>query len=452
MDTPARRGKGVSKTIRPEWVQYALASLEEEPARSLFILTGRIRDRFHLDAAPSASSLHRALRNQSRYKKLRRRARGETRLRRRFQARHPHHIWHGDAKAQFEVTFADGSRRRVRILSLLDDATRFVLCALIVTSESLGAAVATFRRAAGRYGLPDNFYADRGSAYDSWVFRKGLAILGVHRINTRRRNPSAHGKIEAYHRVLHRWFIKELTHQAVLDQQHLQALLDAVIDQLYHQHRHRELRQTPQEAFADQMSRRLVSLERLQEAFLIEKTLTYHRKDKTVRVAGVLFRIPPDVETPGRKVTITWDPEQPDKPYLLLRRGAPLQPLAPAVQPAGDDDKPAKPKHRQEPAGSLSPLLEKYRGRNLPQARPGFGLPEIYQAFGEALGRPVPHSESEANALLEWIARRGPFTPEAFQTALAKTLQSLGPGRPLAQIIKALDRRIQRSRRKEEWL
>lgn len=432
------------RAILPEWLSYALALVEQEPARSLYVLAGMLQDQFKLSAPPSQASLHRALQKEPRYRNLRNRARGETRIRRRFQATQPHDIWHGDAKGKFSVTFTNGLTKSLRIMTILDDATRFVLRALIVTEETLAAAVATFRQAAGRFGLPEKFYADRHAVYDSLAFRNGLGVLGIHRINTRPRNAGAHGKIEAYHRVLKRWFVKELPHQPVLDLPHLQALLDAVIDQRYHQHRHRELKQNPRQALADRLSRRTVTLERLREIFLVERTLVYHRKDKTIRVAGILFRIPREVETPGRKVTIAIDPEEPAKPYLRPRQGNALQPLPAAVHPAGDRQMPAlaPPGERAEPAGSLTPLLEKYRGRTLAQARPGFGLPEIYQAFAQALGRQVPDTETEASTVLAWLARQGPFPPETFHAALSKTIKSLGSSRPLAQILKALDRQI----------
>jgi len=284
--------KRTAKAVEPEWVQHALALLEEEAKRSLFILCLRIKHRFDLDRVPSRASLHRALVKEARYIKLRRRAGGERKLRRRFQARQPHDIWHADAKGAFMVCFTDGTKRKVQVLTILDDATRFVLAALVVISESLAAAVATFRAAAGRWGLPVKFYADRGSAYDSDAFRKGLAVLGCHRINTKSRNPSAHGKIEAYHRVLKSWFILELKHQPVRDMEHLQVLLDAVLDQVYHEHVHRELKQTHREAFGNQISARTVSLQRLRDAFMIEKTLKAHRKTGEIRVARPPFLSP----------------------------------------------------------------------------------------------------------------------------------------------------------------
>jgi transposase InsO family protein len=440
--------KRQAKAIEPEWVRYALALLEEEADRSLFILCLRIKHRFSLERAPSRASLHRALKNEPRYIKLRRRARGESKLRRRFQARKAHDIWHADAKAAFMVRFTDGIKHRVQVLSILDDATRFVLAALVVLSESLGAAVATFRAAAARWGLPWKFYADRGSVYDSDAFRKGLAVLGSHRINTRSRNPSAHGKIEAYHRILKKWFVIELKHQPVRDIKHLQALLDAVLDQVYHEHVHRDLKQTPREAFGNRISPRTVSLQRLREAFLIEKTLTAHKKTGEIRVGGKLFIVPERFWGKNRQVRIAIDPQTPTVPYVVLKPGL-YEPLSPAFP---EPESRTEPSRGDEPVGPLTPLLERYRGRDLPLAHGGFGLPEIYAAFARALGRAVPATDTEAATISRWLADNGPFEPKAFAAALMNTLEALGPGRALSQIIDALNRHIQRRKDKEQGL
>jgi len=441
-----RAGGKKSAAIPEEWVRYALAQLEEEPERSFFIIALRLQERFQLEQPPSRSSLYRAIKKEPRYGNLRRRARGERKLRRRFQARSPHDIWHADAKADFTARFVDGTKLKVRILTILDDCTRFVLRALVVPSESTRAAVVIFRQAAARYGLPARFYADRGSAYDSDIFRQGLAILGVHRINTRSRNASAHGKIEAYHRSLQRWFIVELRHQPLRDLAHLQELLDAFIDQIYHRHIHRELKMSPKEAFRDSLSTRLVSLERLREAFLEEKVLTPHKKDGTIRVNDRLFLVPERLVLGAgkRQVKILIDPEYPREPCLRLPQGG-IEALKPAL-PLRFSGSPESVKPGEdpgaEPIGSLTPLLEKYRGRTLPQARPGFGLPEIYQAFSIALGRPVPFTEQEAVLILDWLKRSGPFEPAAFQSALDSVLKRLGRGRPLARIVSALEKII----------
>ncbi|MBI3268743.1 MAG: DDE-type integrase/transposase/recombinase, partial [Planctomycetes bacterium] len=423
--------------ITPEWLAFALALLEEEPARSLYLLGRKLQARFGLPKAPCRSSLHRALRRQARYTELRRRARGERRLRTRFQALQPHQIWQTDAKGKFWVRFADGATAQVCVLSLLDDATRFVVCGLVCLEETAAAAVRTFRRAAARYGLPLKIYPDRGSAYDSYVFRKGLALLGVHRIWTRPRNAPCRGKIEAYHRAMKRWFVQELKHQLVRDLAHLQELFDAWLEVIYHAHPHRELRRTPRQALDGRRSERLVSLERLRQAFLVERILTAHPKDATVRVEGTLFRVPARLVVGTRKVRVFVDPEAPGLPMLETAPGR-YEPLPPAVQPTGPTPRPAGVASGDEPEGALTPLLEEYRGRILPLAQAGFGLPEIYEAFACRLGRPVPATEAEAASVVAWLGDAGPFEPRAFHAALARVCKRLGAGRPFTQVLSAL--------------
>jgi transposase InsO family protein len=438
----AHPGHSSQPAINPQWVEYALAQLEQEAARSLFTLTLNIRDKFGLQARPAKSSLHAALKRHPRYLKIKKRQGQRNRARRRrFQAKMPHELWHGDAKACFWVRFVDGSRRRFRLITLLDDATRYVLRGLVVTSESIRAAVSVFRQAAGRYGLPLAFYADRGSPYDSYVFRQGLAILGVRRINTRPRNPSAHGKIEAFHRAIHRWFVKELAHQLVLDEIHLQQLFDAVIAGVYHIHVHRELKMSPCQAFQGSISDRFVTLDRLREAFLEKKELCPNKRTGNVRVHGILFRLPSPFCN-HRKVELAIDPEEPSKPYLVVKPGT-LRPLEPAVKKVTvQQDRPDR--QKPEPVGSLTPLLERYRGRTLPKATAGFGLPEIYEALSHAMGRSIPSTEAEATLIVDWLCRSGPFEQSAFQAALARSVRHLGRGRPLAQILRELDGQISR--------
>ena len=423
------------RVIKQQWVNYALALLEEEADRSLFVLSDRIKRKFKVESKVSTSSLHRAIECEPRYMALRRRAKDKGSggsLRRRFQAINAHEIWHGDAIGPFAVIFKDGKSKAFSILSILDDATRYVLVALIVLSESLASAVSVFRKASARYGLCQKWYSDRGSAYDANAFRKGLGILGVHRIRTRARNAPAHGKIEAYHRSLRRWFIKELKHQRVLDALHLQHLLDAAIDQLYHDHTHRELKMIPKCAFSDKLSDRRVSLERLRDAFLIEKTLRPHKKSAELRIGKTLYRVPKQYLAPRVRVAI--DPEKPDTAFIKHQDNT-LTPLPLAIEPT----KPAKSKREEEPVGALTPLLDAYRGRTLPQASPGFGLPEIYEAFSLMLNRLVPYTEQEAATVSDWLARCGPFDPYTFQATLEKTINRIGNGRPLSQILAALE-------------
>lgn len=432
--TRVRRTQSKSM-IDPAWVSFSLGLIEEEPARSLFVLCKRVQLQFSLPCPPSRSSLHRALRKESRYNSIRNA--DMVKLRTRFVAAAVHQMWQGDAKADFTVTFIDGSTRKVRVLSLIDDYSRYVLGALIVDTESLRATVQTFFHAASRFGLPHSFYADRGSPYDSYLFRQALALLGVRRINTKPRNPSAHGKIEAYHRPLHRWFITELPHQQIRDLAHLQDLLDATIEILYHQHKHRELKMTPAAAFNNTISQRTVTIDRLHEAFLEYHTLTPEKKTGNVRLRGTLFHTPKEYLIPRIALPYAVDLIDPARAYLIdssakhikLETAIRVVPLP--VQDAVSID-------NSNLQGSLSPLLETYRGRTLQAAQSGFGLPEIYGLFADILNRSVPDTESEAAMMAQWLRKHGPFARSNLTSALDEVVKKIGCGRPLRSMLDEL--------------
>ena len=428
---PTKR-KGIAK-----YVHYALALLEEEPQRSLYVLCLRIQKKFDLEKPLPRSTLYRQLRKEKRYTAIRKYAKGE-KVRKRFVANKPHHIWHADAKAKFKVRFSDNSEKYLQVLTILDDSTRYVLRALIVPSESIQAAVRTFIDAAERYGLPDKFYADKHSCYDAWLFRIALAILGVHRIKTRPRNPSAHGKIEAYHKTLKRWFVIELKHLTIHDMNHLQILLDEFIKTLYHTHVHRELKMSPQKAFNNTMSKRVVSLDRLYEAFLDTYELLPDKKSGTVRIKGTLFYIPSDYRIPRKKMIIKVDILNTENAYLLDEKNRLIK-LKPAVQKIPDNKEKIP-----LPQDKLTPINETYRGRVLPLAHAGFGLPEIYETFSKFLNRTVPQTEQEAHTVLLWLKKNGPFQPEIFKNTLKKVIESLGKGRPMTTILNAIQQILER--------
>jgi transposase InsO family protein len=413
----------------------------------LFILTRRIQTGFALPAPPSRSSLQRALAKQRRYVAARTAQHGPRRTH--FVAAKIHQMWQGDAKADFTVTFTDGTSHKVRIVSLIDDCSRFILAALVVASESLVAVCKTFYNAAARYGLPDSFYADRGSPYDAYVFRQGLALLGVRRINTRARNPAAHGKIESYHRSLGRWFIKELPHQPVTDFVHLQLLLDAFIDRLYNQHIHRELKKSPHAAFNNTISTRTVSLQRLHQAFLKNSSQMPHPKTGNVRVNGVMFRVPSHYLIPRRTLSIAEDLLDSSQVFLVNAQGQYIA-LQTAVRIMQPKESTSSTSDTNYPVGSLSAILETYRGRSLPRPVSGFGLPEIYRRLATALERAVPDTEREAGLVLQWLKEHGPFQPEAFNAAIEAAILRLGKGRTLAQLLDELTRIVKRTKHKEE--
>jgi len=433
-----RRDRGCRHRMDGSVIEKAIAYLREEPERTLTMLIAFLKIAF--GKIFPRSTLHRHLKAHPGYKKIRQEAKGQQ-LRRRFQAQKPHQIWQCDSKGPFPVKLSSGKTIEVHVLTIIDDFSRATLAWLVTLSPDLRSAIEVFRSAARRYGLPKKFYADRASIFDSKAFRAGMALLGVHRIRTKARNAPARGKIEAYHRVINRWFVKELRHQVIQGIAHLQDLLTGILEGIYLDHYHRGIRQSPREALSGRISDRQASTDRLFEAFLVRSRKKSHHKTGEVELGKTLFRVHKDMA--GQRANFAYDLVDPSVAFIELASGKLIR-LELAVQIAEDE------KQREAPRGDgrLQALYDHVRGGIRPQADPGFGLPEIFTLLAGLLGRQVPFDEAEARLIGAFYRNHGPFSRKPMEDALEKIFSKLGPDRPLATYLAALTKKIQPPRSK----
>lgn len=323
------------------------------------------------------------------------------------------------------------------MLTILDDHSRSVLAALIAKEEDIEAAITVLCKAVAKWGLADRFQFDRGSAFDSHVFRNGLASLGVHRNFVAARSPEWQGKIEAYHRSLERWFIRELRTQQVVDMEHLQQLLEAMLALVYNRHHHREIGTTPEKRLAGRISERRVNQNDLEHAFLVETTAKSGKKTGEVRLPNGSFRVP-SAAYAGRRCRFRYHPVREGLAVLVTKDGAEIE-LQPFTRKPLSS---VKTRVERRGVGQLQKLVDLWQGKERPNAQPGFGLPEVFTALGKMLCRDVPGSEREARAVLAFYRKYGPLPREAFEAACARSTESLGKGRALTAYLADLERQI----------
>jgi transposase InsO family protein len=432
----ARKDKGLARDDRSVYVDYALGLLYEQPERSLTQLMFYLQLEFP-ELPMSRSTLSRDLHAHPAFQGILRRRKGKDRkLRDLYETDKPHEIWQLDAKGPFAVSFTNGQRMRIHVLSILDDFSRYILATIISPSEDIAAAVRVFRLAASKWGVAQRMQFDRASAYDSKAFRTGLALLGSHRNWVKSRNPQAQGKIEAYHRTLNRWFVKELPNQQLVDLEHLEALLQATIDMLYNRHHHRELKMTPAQALAQRLSPRRLSTADLARAFQLPIEAKSHPSTAELLLPSGVFRVPSRYA--GRKCHFRYDPVDKHVAFLVLddEHLIPLEPFA--------RKRPFQYERASEKRGigQLQKLLDLWCGHPRPNAQPGFGLPEVFREIGRLIQRPVPLDEREASLIEAFYRQRGPLPAQPFREAIDKTQRALGPNRPLKSYLEHLERLI----------
>jgi putative transposase len=123
------------------------------------------------------------------------------RIRLRWQAEHPHALWHGDVchLAPIEI---GGVKRPVRVHALLDDCSRDVLTIRAYHSERELDMLDLLVRALRIHGIPDGMYLDNGATYRGDALRVACARLGVTLIHAQPYTPQARGKMERFWRTL----------------------------------------------------------------------------------------------------------------------------------------------------------------------------------------------------------------------------------------------------------
>jgi transposase InsO family protein len=439
-----RKDKGLPRSDRCRQVNYALGLLYEQPERSLTQLMLYLELEFG-ELSISRSTLSRDLHAHPAFQGILRRRKGtDKKLRDLYETDQPHDSWQLDAKGPFPVTFINGQTSRVHVLSILDDFSRYILAAIIASAENIAAAVRVFRLAASKWGMAARMQFDRASAYDSTVFRTGLAILGVHRNWVKSRNPSAQGKIEAYHRSLKRWFVNEIPKQEVVDLEHLEALLQATIELVYNRHHHRQIKMSPQQALAQRISVRRVAAAELAQAFKISTRAKSHPTTGQVALPNGLFRVPSRYA--GQRCNFRYDPVDKHQASLIIDEEHHI-PLQPFTKKRAFDDQSASEKRG---TGQLQKLLDIWQGHRRPNAQPGFGLPEVFRELSRLLQRSVPIDQREATAIEAFYRKAGPLPAEPFRQAIDRTADALGANRALNAYLQYLDRLVQAHKNKPE--
>lgn len=413
------------------WEEYAIGLLFERPTRSLSQVLTFLEDEFP-GIKVSRSTLYRRLEAHPSFAEIKRLAKKERTVRGRYETDTAHQVWQMDGKGPFVVKLGE-KERKAHLLSVIEDYSRKILAIVAAKSENAAAAIRVFRKAAAKYGIPEQIQFDKGSAFDSDAMRKGLGQIGTHRNFVRPRHPQAQGKIEAFHRLLKNHFIAELRHEKIADLTHLEQLATAWVELHYNQrHHHRELKCTPAHALGDKSSERKLSYDELVRAFLVKTTARSHRTTGELILPIGIFQVP--AKYAGGRLPFLYDPAG-EKAYLIAT-GEWIE-IAPFQK-----KKVFRPSVKNP--GRLQRLVDQMQGQV--NAEPGFGLPEIFQEFGNRLGRVVPLHEKEAALLQDFYKCRGPFGAKAFREAIERTFQKRGTGRALSVYLEDLKRQVEKEK------
>ena len=214
-------------------------SHQMDPAIEVWVLEARRRHpdwgprrlvheaaRIGVDPVPSRSGMYRALKRAGLIDPRGRRRRD--RRFKRWERGGAMELWQMDVVGG--VVLADG--RECKILTGLDDHSRFVVCAGLVLRATSRAVCSHFAQAMARHGVPQEILTDNGKVFTGRFGLKDTEVLfdricrenGIDHLLSAPRRPQTTGKIERFHRTLRQEF---LTGRVFDDLQTAQAELDA---------------------------------------------------------------------------------------------------------------------------------------------------------------------------------------------------------------------------------
>ena len=121
---------------------------------------------------------------------------------RRYERPHINEVWCGDSSAGPYLKEGDGKKRRVYIIALIDDASRFIVGIDVFFHDNFVNLMSVMKSAIAKYGCPEVFNFDNGSAYKNRQMMLLAARIGSVVHYCKPYTPTAKAKIERWFRTL----------------------------------------------------------------------------------------------------------------------------------------------------------------------------------------------------------------------------------------------------------
>lgn len=125
----------------------------------------------------------------------------------RFARPHPNDLWQMDIMG----FYIRGDSHKVYLISALDDCSRMIVGFGLFRDQSADNVLEVLRGALARHGAPKEILTDQGAQFKHWggvtQFEKLLKKLSIDHAKARAHHPQTCGKIEAFHKTIHRELI-----------------------------------------------------------------------------------------------------------------------------------------------------------------------------------------------------------------------------------------------------
>jgi len=168
---------------------------------------------------------------------------------RRYERPHINEVWCGDSSVGPYLKTPDGQRRKVYIIALIDDASRFIVGIDVFFNDNFVNLMSVIKSAVAKYGRPQIFNFDNGKAYRNKQMELLAARIGSVLHFDQPYTPTQKAKIERWFRTMKDQWMASLDIRDFHSLDELRGNLLAYVN-TYNNSPHSSLKgKTPQERF-----------------------------------------------------------------------------------------------------------------------------------------------------------------------------------------------------------
>ncbi|MDU5722184.1 DDE-type integrase/transposase/recombinase [Clostridium sp. LQ25] len=224
----------------------------------------------------------------------------------RYEREHINEVWCGDSSVGPYIK-VEGNKRRVYIIALIDDASRYITGIDIFFNDNFVNLMSVLKSAVTRFGKPKILNFDNGASYKNKQMELLAARIGTIINYCAPYTPQSKAKIERWFRTLKDQWMSQLNMNDFKTLDDVRISLNSYVNS-YNQYVHSSLNGlSPQDRFFKEshMIKRLSSDE-IEKSFLLE----YERRvsaDNVVMIDGTKYEV--DYRYSKQKITLRYSPD-----------------------------------------------------------------------------------------------------------------------------------------------
>jgi putative transposase len=227
-------------------------------------------------------------------------------VRKRWTRDHTHDLWVGDFE-EGPYVLHDNDVVPTHLSAFIDCHSRYIVDARYYFRQNLDILIDSLIRAFSVHGAPLELYLDNAKVYHSNGLKAACYRSNIKLLHRPPYDPAPGGLIERFFQTAQSQFEAEIRACDLITLNKLNRALSAWLNVGYHQQKHSEIEDTPENYYKKGMTViRKVDMERVIESFMQSIERTVNRTFSDVQINKRFYRVDPTLR--GDRVNVRFDP------------------------------------------------------------------------------------------------------------------------------------------------